>query len=90
MTKILTLPGTRPDIIRLSRVIAVLDETFEHLLVHTCQNFDDRLSGMFFRDLGPAVSTQALRSRAGACPVSRRVLRSGGGRSPVARREWSE
>lgn len=52
MTKVLTLLGTRPEIIRLSRVIPVLDETCDHMLVHTGQNYDDRLSGMFFRDLG--------------------------------------
>ena len=52
MTKVLTLLGTRPEIIRLSRVIAVLDETCDHLLVHTGQNYDDRLSGLFFRELG--------------------------------------
>jgi UDP-N-acetylglucosamine 2-epimerase (non-hydrolysing) len=52
MTKVLTLLGTRPEIIRLSRVIAVLDETCDHVLVHTGQNFDDRLSGLFFRELG--------------------------------------
>ncbi len=51
MTKVITLVGTRPEIIRLSRVIPVLDESCEHLLVHTGQNYDDRLSGMFFRDL---------------------------------------
>lgn len=51
MTKVLTLLGTRPEIIRLSRVIEVLDETCDQLLVHTGQNFDDRLSGMFFREL---------------------------------------
>jgi UDP-N-acetylglucosamine 2-epimerase (non-hydrolysing) len=52
MSKVLTLLGTRPEIIRLSRVIAVLDETCDHLLVHTGQNYDDRLSGMFFREMG--------------------------------------
>jgi UDP-N-acetylglucosamine 2-epimerase (non-hydrolysing) len=52
MTKVLTLLGTRPEIIRLSRVIAVLDETCRHRLVHTGQNYDDRLSGMFFREMG--------------------------------------
>jgi len=52
VTKVLTLLGTRPEIIRLSRVIALLDESCEHVLVHSGQNFDDRLSGMFFRDLG--------------------------------------
>ena len=52
MTKVMTLLGTRPEIIRLSRVIAVLDETCDHMLVDTGQNYDDRLSGMFYRELG--------------------------------------
>lgn len=52
MTKVMTLLGTRPEIIRLSRVIATLDEVCDHTLVHTGQNFDDRLSGVFFRELG--------------------------------------
>ncbi len=50
--KVLTLLGTRPEIIRLSRVIPLLDERCEHVLVHTGQNFDDRLSGVFFAELG--------------------------------------
>lgn len=52
MRKVITLLGTRPEIIRLSRVIDVLDQSCNHLLVHTGQNYDDRLSGMFFRELG--------------------------------------
>ena len=52
MAKVVTLLGTRPEIIRLSRVIPLLDQSCEHVLVHSGQNFDDRLSGMFFRDLG--------------------------------------
>lgn len=52
MTKVITLLGTRPEIIRLSRVIPLFDESCDHLLVHTGQNFEDRLSGLFFRDLG--------------------------------------
>lgn len=52
MAKVLTLLGTRPEIIRLSRVIDVLDQTCDHRLVHTGQNYDDRLSGLFFRELG--------------------------------------
>ncbi|MAS96604.1 MAG: UDP-N-acetylglucosamine 2-epimerase (non-hydrolyzing) [Verrucomicrobiales bacterium] len=50
--KILTILGTRPEIIRLSRVIASLDEVFDHVLVHTGQNSDFRLSEVFFQDLG--------------------------------------
>jgi UDP-N-acetylglucosamine 2-epimerase (non-hydrolysing) len=49
--KIITVLGTRPEIIRLSRLIPLLDKQAEHILVHTGQNFDDRLSGVFFRDL---------------------------------------
>jgi len=52
VARVLTLLGTRPEIIRLSRVIPALDASCQHLLVHTGQNYDDRLSGMFFRDLG--------------------------------------
>ncbi len=52
MSKVITLLGTRPEIIRLSRVIEVLDEVCDHHLVHTGQNYDDGLSGLFFRELG--------------------------------------
>ncbi|MDC0966638.1 UDP-N-acetylglucosamine 2-epimerase (non-hydrolyzing) [Alphaproteobacteria bacterium] len=50
--KIMTVVGTRPEIIRLSRVIAKLDVHCEHLLVHTGQNYDYELNGIFFNDLG--------------------------------------
>jgi len=50
--KIMTILGTRPEIIRLSGVIALLDASADHVLVHTGQNFDDRLRGLFFRELG--------------------------------------
>jgi UDP-N-acetylglucosamine 2-epimerase (non-hydrolysing) len=50
--KVVTILGTRPEIIRLSRVIPLLDELCDHVLVHSGQNFDDRLSGLFFRELG--------------------------------------
>jgi UDP-N-acetylglucosamine 2-epimerase (non-hydrolysing) len=50
--KVMTVLGTRPEIIRLSLVIPMLDAACEHVLVHTGQNFDDRLSGIFFRELG--------------------------------------
>jgi UDP-N-acetylglucosamine 2-epimerase (non-hydrolysing) len=49
--KILTVLGTRPEIIRLSLVIRLLDDAAEHVLVHTGQNYDDRLDGLFFREL---------------------------------------
>jgi UDP-N-acetylglucosamine 2-epimerase (non-hydrolysing) len=50
--KVMTVLGTRPEIIRLSLVIPLLDAAAEHVLVHTGQNHDDRLSGLFFRELG--------------------------------------
>jgi len=49
--KIMTILGTRPEIIRLSRIIPVLDELCDHILVHTGQNFDRTLSDIFFSDL---------------------------------------
>ncbi|MBY2934818.1 UDP-N-acetylglucosamine 2-epimerase (non-hydrolyzing) [Rhizobium ruizarguesonis] len=50
--RVLTVVGTRPEIIRLSRVIAKLDEHCEHILVHTGQNYDYELNEIFFTDLG--------------------------------------
>ena len=50
--KILTVVGTRPEIIRLSRVIAKLDQHCEHLVAHTGQNYDYELNEVFFSDLG--------------------------------------
>src|SRR5680860_1501572 len=52
MTKVVTIVGTRPEIIRLSRVMARLDETVEHVLLHTGQNYDYELNGIFFDELG--------------------------------------
>ncbi|MEY2859800.1 MAG: UDP-2,3-diacetamido-2,3-dideoxy-D-glucuronate 2-epimerase, partial [Pseudomonadota bacterium] len=49
--KVLTVVGTRPEIIRLSRVLARLDEHCEHVLVHTGQNYDYELNQVFFDDL---------------------------------------
>lgn len=50
--KVLTVVGTRPEIIRLSRVMARLDEYCDHRLVHTGQNYDYELNQIFFDDLG--------------------------------------
>jgi UDP-N-acetylglucosamine 2-epimerase (non-hydrolysing) len=50
--KVATIVGTRPEIIRLSRVMAALDEHCDHTLVHTGQNYDYELNGIFFDDLG--------------------------------------
>lgn len=48
----MTVVGTRPELIRLSRVIAKLDETVDHVLVHTGQNYDYTLNEIFFEELG--------------------------------------
>lgn len=50
--KVMTVVGTRPEIIRLSRVMARLDEYCEHVVVHTGQNYDYELNQIFFDDLG--------------------------------------
>lgn len=52
MIKVMTIVGTRPEIIRLSRVIDRLDRTVNHVLVHTGQNYDYELNQVFFEDLG--------------------------------------
>lgn len=49
---VMTVVGTRPEIIKLSRIISKLDESCEHVLVHTGQNYDFELSQIFFDDLG--------------------------------------
>lgn len=49
--KVVTVVGTRPEIVRLSRLIPKLDEHTDHILVHTGQNYDPQLSDVFFRDL---------------------------------------
>ena len=49
--KVMTILGTRPDIIKLSRVMAELDKTVNHILVHTGQNYDYELNQVFFDDL---------------------------------------
>ena len=52
LLKIVTVVGTRPEIIRLSRVIHALDRHCQHILVHTGQNYDYELNEIFFQDLG--------------------------------------
>jgi len=62
--KIMAVLGTRPEIIRLSGVIKLLDELVDLTLVHTGQNFDDRLEGIFFRELGVRAPDVRLEIRA--------------------------
>ena len=62
--KIMTILGTRPEIIRLSRVIALLDKTVDHVLVHTGQNYDRRLNDVFFDELGVRQPDESMGVRA--------------------------
>ena len=50
--KLITVVGTRPEIIRLAEIIKLADDVFEHILVHTGQNYDYNLNEIFFKDLG--------------------------------------
>jgi len=50
--RVMTIVGTRPEVVKMSRVIAELDRVTDHVLVHTGQNFDDGLNAVFFRQLG--------------------------------------
>jgi len=61
--KIMTILGTRPEIIRLSRIIPVLDQLCKHVLVHTGQNYDRTLYDIFFDDLGVRTPDYVLESK---------------------------
>ncbi len=50
--KVMTIVGTRPEVIKLSRVIAELDRHTKHVLIHTGQNYDYELNEIFFKELG--------------------------------------
>jgi UDP-N-acetylglucosamine 2-epimerase len=71
--KVMTVIGTRPEIIRLSRVIARLDEHCEHILVHTGQNYDYELNQIFFDDLGMRKPDHFLNSAANATSVAHTI-----------------
>lgn len=64
--KVMTVVGTRPEIIRLSRVLARLDQYCDHVLVHTGQNYDYELNQIFFDDLGVRKPDYFLNSASGA------------------------
>lgn len=69
MLKVMTIVGTRPEIIRLSRVIAVLDRYCSHVLVHTGQNYDFELNQIFFDELAIRAPDHFL-SAAGDTPAA--------------------
>lgn len=64
--KVVSVVGTRPEIIRLSRVLAALDVHCDHVLVHTGQNYDYELNQVFFDDLGVRKPDYFLNSAAGS------------------------
>jgi UDP-N-acetylglucosamine 2-epimerase (non-hydrolysing) len=64
--KVATVIGTRPEIIRLSRILARLDQTCEHVLIHTGQNYDYELNQIFFDDLAIRKPDYFLDSAKGA------------------------
>jgi len=66
--KVMTVVGTRPELIKLSRVMAEMDRHFEHVLVHTGQNYDDELNRVFFSDLEIRSPNHYLNA-AGSTPV---------------------
>src|SRR5688500_7401323 len=63
--KVMTVLGTRPEIIRLSVLISKLDRATDHVLVHTGQNFSTTLSDIFFEELGVRTPDHALGIQAG-------------------------
>jgi UDP-N-acetylglucosamine 2-epimerase (non-hydrolysing) len=64
--KVATIIGTRPEIIRLSRIMPALDATTDHLIVHTGQNYDYELSEVFFRELGLRAPDRFLAAAGGS------------------------
>ena len=71
--KIITVVGTRPEIIRLSRVLAKLDEHCDHVLLHTGQNYDYELNQVFFDDLGVRKPDHFLNSAANATSAAHTI-----------------
>jgi UDP-N-acetylglucosamine 2-epimerase len=58
--KVVTLIGTRPEIIKISAVVPLLDERFEHILVHSGQHYSYEMDALFFRDLGLRAANYSL------------------------------
>ena len=71
--KVMSVVGTRPEIIRLSRVLAALDVHCEHVLVHTGQNYDYELNQIFFEDLGVRKPDYFLNSAEGSASAANTI-----------------
>ena len=65
--KIMTILGTRPEIIRLSRIIPKLDRLCDHVLVHTGQNYDPKISDIFFVEMGIRSPNHVLAAHGDTC-----------------------
>ena len=80
MFKIMTIVGTRPELIKMSRVIAKFDKFSDHILVHTGQNFDYELNEVFFKELGirkpDYFLDSAINSVGPAQPISNVIAKS--------------
>ncbi len=72
--RITTVLGTRPEIIRLSLIIAKLDRLCEHVLIHTGQNFDPGLNDLFFHELGVRAPDRHLGARGGLAEQVGQIL----------------
>lgn len=73
LLKVVTVVGTRPEIIRLSRVMVRLDQICEHVLIHTGQNYDYELNQIFFDDLGIRKPDYFLDSTKGSCSPAQTI-----------------
>jgi UDP-N-acetyl-L-fucosamine synthase len=71
--KVMSVVGTRPEIIRLSRVMALLDVHCDHVLVHTGQNYDYELNQIFFDDLGVRKPDHFLNSATGSSSAAHTI-----------------
>ncbi len=71
--RVMTVVGTRPEVIRLSRVLSVLDQYCEHILVHTGQNYDYELNQIFFDDLGIRKPDYFLNSAEGGVSAAQTI-----------------
>ena len=71
--KVMSVVGTRPEIIRLSRLLAILDVHCDHVLVHTGQNYDYELSQVFFDDLGVRKPDYFLASAEGSASAANTI-----------------
>lgn len=71
--KVISVVGTRPEIIRLSRVLAALDEHCDHVLIHTGQNYDYELNQIFFDDLGVRKPDYFLNSAAESASAAQTI-----------------